>query len=83
VAVDNLREIHRSGTVYYDGYIDKTGAFVIRPILDSAFFFSEGFAAAGILDKHVFKYGFIDKSGMFLVQPRFEEVSMFSEGLAG
>ena len=62
------------------GYIDASGAMVIKPQFDDAFTFSEGFAAVSVDDK----WGYIDARGTRVIEPRFldEDLAGFSEGLA-
>jgi hypothetical protein len=64
------------------GYIDKTGAVVIKLQFDWAYDFSEGLAAAAITENGVPKYGFIDKTGAWVIQPQFDIAYPFAEGLA-
>ncbi|GEM_PF-3071686 len=49
------------------GYIDASGAMLIKPQLDEAFTFSEGLAAVSVHDR----WGFIDASGTRVIEPRF------------
>ncbi len=63
-----------------DGYIDKTGEFVIDPMYIMADKFSEGLAAVCVDD--VLKKGFIDKNGNMVIEPAFYDCEPFSEGLA-
>ncbi len=60
------------------GYIDKMGKWVIEPIFDEAYDFSQGLAIV----KTRRQYGFIDKLGNWIIEPRFKKVSNFSDGLA-
>ena len=60
------------------GYIDTTGAIVIKPKFDNASRFSEDLASVKIDGK----YGYIDKRGRFIINPQFEAAGVFSEGLA-
>src|SRR5262249_33677544 len=74
------------------GFIEKTGAPVIKPQFAEAFSFSDGLAPVKtprrgpLVDKPgeecADKWGYIDKSGEFVIRPQFEEAGMFSEGLA-
>jgi hypothetical protein len=71
------------------GYVDKTGAFVIRPAFDFAYPFAEGLARVnmgGRIGKAGEvaggKWGFIDKTGRYVLKPQFEYVSWFAENLA-
>jgi len=61
------------------GFINHSGAWVIKPRFAVASHFSEGRAFAS-LDGEAF--GFIDLSGEFAISPRFEQCSVFSHGLA-
>ena len=62
------------------GYIDKTGAYIIKPETEvtPAGDFSEGLAVVRIGEK----YGYVDKTGTVVIEPRFDEANGFSEGLA-
>jgi hypothetical protein len=60
------------------GFIDKFGAFVIRPQFDRAEAFSEGLAPVRIGDF----WGFVDRLGKLVIEPQFEGVGSFSDGLA-
>ena len=60
------------------GFIDKTGAFVIKPQFDLAGNFSEGLAPVAIKRK----MGYVDKTGKYAIEPRFDIADAFSEGLA-
>jgi hypothetical protein len=64
------------------GYIDKTGAVVIKPQFDWAGEFSEGLAAIAIKKNGVEKYGYIDKTGAWVIQPQFDTNYPFREGVA-
>ena len=66
----------------YKGYIDKTGAVVIKPQFDSATAFREGLAAVGVTENDVTKWGYIDKMGAWVIQPQYDDAGFFSEGLA-
>jgi hypothetical protein len=61
------------------GFINKTGAFVIKPQFQAADpdGFSDGLALAcqG-------KCGYIDRDGTFAIKPQFNGADPFSEGLA-
>ena len=68
------------------GYIDKTGAFVLRPPIspgekDCATVWG-GFVEGLSRWKLGKKYGFIDRTGKFVIKPRFDLTDHFSEGLA-
>lgn len=71
-----------------EGFIDKTGKYVVEPKYERLSIFTEGLAAFGIMDKSKdeeeqnFKYGFLDKQGEILINAQFDEVLNFSEGLA-
>ena len=69
------------------GYIDKTGALVIKPKFEISsewgIEFHGGLAAVGITKNGATKFGYIDKTGAWVVQPQFDEAAAFSEGLAG
>lgn len=60
------------------GFIDRTGAFVVEPVYESARAFSEGLAAV----REEGGWGYIDRTGAMVIEPRFAEAAAFSEGLA-
>src|SRR2546421_1354725 len=60
------------------GYIDSTGAIVIKLQFDDARHFSEGLAAVQTGEK----WGYIDGTGRFIIAPQFDQADAFSEGLA-
>lgn len=68
------------------GYIDKTGKFVINPQFDGAGDFSEGLARVCIGGSYPpccgGKWGYIDRTGKILINPQFDYAEDFSEGLA-
>ena len=65
-----------------EGYIDKSGKVVIKLQFVRAYDFSEGLAAASIMENGVQKIGYIDKTGTWVIQPQFYLAHAFSEGLA-
>ncbi len=72
-----------------NGFIDKTGQFVIEPKFDKVGAFSEGLARVAIVKDEEEKLGFIDHSGQFVIQPIYNtdidfrrNSTDFSEGLA-
>lgn len=60
------------------GFIDKTGALVIKPRFGSALNFREGLAPVLLAGK----WGFINKTGDLVIDNQFEWVGEFSEGMA-
>lgn len=60
------------------GYIDKHGAFVIKPAFDAAGQFTEG--AALVMQNGLF--GYIDTSGKWILEPQFSYAAPFRNGLA-
>ena len=60
------------------GFIDEDGNWIIKPIYDRAWSFSEGLAKVKIGEQ----YGFVDKKGNFVIQPIYDYAKPFSEGLA-
>ena len=44
--------------------------------------FSEGLAAAGLLQNGVVKWGYVDTSGAWVIEPQFNYIRDFSDGLA-
>ena len=66
------------------GYVDKTGKFVIPPgKYYLAEDFSEGLAGVGVNDcKKDYCYGYIDTTGKVVIEPQFQTVGEFHEGTA-
>ena len=64
------------------GYIDSSGAVVIKPQFTLAFDFSEGLAMVAVKENGATKWGYIDKTGAWVIQPHFDSAGFFSEGLA-
>src|SRR5215471_698742 len=67
-----------------NGYIDKTGTFVITPqlmVVDLAAF-SEGLAAVRVGEFLSGKWGYMDKQGKMVIDPDFDTAGSFHEGLA-
>lgn len=62
------------------GYVDKSGAWVIKPQFDLAYSFSQGLAM--VLDPASNKYGFIDKNGDWKIPPRFRQPEDYAGGLS-
>lgn len=60
------------------GYIDRTGAVVIRPKYEDASSFSEGLAVFAVGGK----YGYIDTKGNVAIKAKFDYADDFHEGLA-
>jgi tetratricopeptide (TPR) repeat protein len=60
------------------GYIDKTGAFAIKPRFKSAKRFSEGLAAVDLGGR----WGYIDKTGKIVIPEKYASAGEFGEGLA-
>ncbi|HCE43623.1 MAG TPA: hypothetical protein DET40_08750 [Lentisphaeria bacterium] len=60
------------------GFIDKTGAVVIKPEFDQIRNFSEGYAKVKLNGK----WGYIDKSGKIVIEPQFDNAGEFHEGMA-
>lgn len=65
-------------TVSKYGYMDITGASVIKPQFKKANNFSEGLAAVQIGSK----YGYIDSLGKIIIKAQYDSVKDFSEGIA-
>jgi hypothetical protein len=59
------------------GYINENGEWVIPPIYDYAFIFSEGLAAV----KKSGKWGFVDKNGNMSIDFKFKTVTVFMSGI--
>jgi len=71
-----------------NGFIDKSGRFVIEPAFNAAGPFSEGLARVTVIENEEEKLGFIDHRGRFVIPPRFNtdwdfrrNSTNFSEGL--
>jgi hypothetical protein len=62
------------------GYIDTSGAWVIRPTFKRARSFSEGLAA--VRDEETELWGYIDRSAEWMIEPRFTDAGDFSSGRA-
>ena len=62
------------------GYIDKTGAWVIKPTYNWAGSFSEGLAV--VQPGKEAKYGYIDTSGKIVIKSEYSYGWLFSNGLA-
>lgn len=60
------------------GYADMSGQYIIQPVFDNAYDFSEGLAGVRIDGK----YGYINKLGKMVIAPQFIWAGSFSEGLA-
>ena len=60
------------------GFVDTTGAILIKPVFDDVSGFSEGYAAVNKSGK----WGFIGRSGKMVIQPQFKSAWAFHEGLA-
>ena len=60
------------------GFIDRSGNFVVPPRFTSTRDFSEGLAAVEMDGQ----WGFVNQEGAFAIEPRFEQAWSFSEGLA-
>jgi len=65
-----------------DGYIDKTGEFVIKAQFNDAESFRDGLAKI-TNQEGVSEYcGYINKTGEYAVQPKYSWIGNFHEGLA-
>ncbi|MEO5675357.1 MAG: WG repeat-containing protein [Chitinophagales bacterium] len=62
------------------GFINRFGKWIVPPIYDDAYEFSEGLSL--VHDKHL-GYGYIDIDGKVIIPPSFTDAGTFSEGLAG
>ena len=60
------------------GFVDINGNWIIQPIFDNAYNFSNDLARV-VINK---KYGYIDKKGNLVIQPIFESAWNFSDDLA-
>ncbi len=58
-----------------DGYIDKTGAIVIKPQFDTAGYFRHGLAPVRMQSV----WGFIDPKGAFKINPQFSRPGIFTD----
>jgi len=64
-----------------DGYVNKSGTFVIAPKFQMARDFSEGYAAVATGEQPM-TWSFIDKSGKVVIPGPFQMALSFSQGLA-
>jgi len=61
------------------GFINRFGDWIVEPLYDAAYEFSEGIAC--VHDKHL-GYGYIDITGKVLVRLKYTNAGTYSEGLA-
>ena len=61
------------------GFVDKTGAWVIKPQFRKAKKFKRGYALALGSNK---MWGIINKEGKWVVEPKYEDIYNYREGLA-
>ncbi len=59
------------------GYINLMGDFVVHPVYDRAYGFSEGVAA---VYKNGGGWGFIDRDGNVIIEPKYETATSFKQG---
>ena len=86
---DGLAHVHvllgqhpKGGVMVEDGYIDKTGKVVLKPIIDGqASEFYEGLAQFRVTSYALEKYGFFNRDGSIAIEPKFDYAGHFSEGL--
>ena len=66
------------------GFIDRTGAVVVKPQFNIIDAYSEEVASAGFVNYQTAdsKSGYINRAGEFVIPTRFEVTSPFQEGLA-
>ena len=64
------------------GFVDKSGHYVINPVFDDAFCFTEGMAAVRIGDAESGQWGFIDSTGKFVIDARWGGAYAFKDGIA-
>ena len=76
---EGLAVVHMEGK---DGYVDKTGAFVIEPQFDSADTFSGGLGRVGSGFFPDELCGFINTSGALVIPMEYNEAGRFVDGLA-
>lgn len=60
------------------GYKDAKGGWVIDPIFDEAYEFSDGLAVVGLDGE----YGYINANGDFIIEPKFEWALSFKQSVA-
>ena len=60
------------------GYIDRTGAMIVKPQYEAANHFSEGLAPVQIARR----WGYIDTTGQLVIKRQFNYASTFRGGLA-
>ena len=64
------------------GFVDKSGHYVINPVFDDAFCFTEGMAAVRTGGAEAGGWGFIDTTGRFVIPPQWGSVYPFNNGIA-
>lgn len=74
---EGLNAIKAKNSKY--GYKDATGKYVILPIYDFAFDFSDGMAA---VSEGKNKWGYINKSGKYVIKPQYSTAYSFVDGYA-
>jgi hypothetical protein len=62
------------------GYMDKTGAVIIKPVYKMALYFSEGLAPVLFTDSGL--WGYINRKGETVIKPAYISANHFSEGVA-
>ncbi|MFC1552336.1 WG repeat-containing protein [Candidatus Latescibacterota bacterium] len=81
--VNGFAEVELKGK---KGFIDNTGALIVKPKYDTVRSFSEGFAAVDTIKKDgnfdVHYWGFINDKGKVVIEQQFEDAHFFSMGLA-
>ncbi|HEX8845611.1 MAG TPA: WG repeat-containing protein [Pyrinomonadaceae bacterium] len=81
---EGLAMVHNESERPPSGYIDKSGALVLKN-KEAEFDFSEGLVP---IAKRRFgfgwwlKYGFMDRTGKFVIKPRFDDARPFKNGVA-
>jgi len=68
------------GIATHIGFIDSTGAWVISPRFETAYYFSEGMAKIANVDH---QWGYCNRQGDIVIDYQFTDAESFSEGLAG
>ncbi len=60
------------------GYVNESGQFILRPVFEEAYHYSEDLARVCMMRK----YGFIDRQGNPAIYPQYSDARDFHEGLA-
>ncbi|MHC4561542.1 MAG: WG repeat-containing protein [Planctomycetota bacterium] len=93
---EGLARARRSGSDGLFGYLDRSGAWAVKPQFASGRSFSEGLAAVAVgdpinhaddeyalvLEPDGAKWGYINRKGQWVFPPQFETAASFHDGVA-